>query len=144
MISSIDIIFCEDQSPTVILAALQKAGWQFGDDAIEYELYADVNDVGLNQYTAPLSELARVTEAFGEALRRGEKASVHLSWPDVVSVDCTFFSLNDLHILFFVGPRLQEGCGRFTDFSRLLRRIVCPLEEAGCTVFSLICTDHFD
>ena len=144
MISSIDIIFCEDQSPPVILAALQTAGWQFGDDCIEYETYPDVNDVGLNQYTAPLSELARVTETFSEALRRGEKASVQLSWPNVVYVDCTFFSLNELHILFFVGPRLQEGCGRFTDFSLLLSRIVCPLYEAGCKVFTLTCTDHLD
>jgi len=144
MVASIDITFCEDQDPAVILGVLRKAGWQFGDEGVEYEIYADVSDVGINQQTAALSESAKVVATFGEALRGGKKVSVQLSWPAVVHAYCTFFALNDVRILFFVGPPLQEGCGRFTDFSKLLSRIVCPLHEAGCTIFTVTCTDHFD
>lgn len=144
MITTINLTFCEGQSLTLLLPVLQKAGWHFGDNAINYNIFSSVSDTHRKETTAPISELLSVSEALDDALKRGKKASISLFWSDTIDGYCTFFSPSELNIGFFARQPVLESCGRFTDFSWLLSRIVCPLHNAGCAVLTAKCIDDFD
>ena len=50
-----------------------------------------------------------------------------------------FHPTGQLHVLLDgVSRRL---CGRFTDYSWYLSRIVCPLEAAGYNIHEVVCCD---
>lgn len=142
MNSSVDIKFHLAIRVTDIVNCLLKAGWCFPDGSIVYEHYRSIEDIG-DWQEAPQQQLQQVQLLLEEKMENGETVAISLGWRDIdVVIKLIFNSTTDL-TLFLPGSKpLLANCKRFTDFSWLLSRVLCPLIENKYIVLEVECLDN--
>jgi hypothetical protein len=140
-VTSVEVEFWQKVPPSTSLAALRLANWALSTESIIYEHYTDEMDIGAPDHTESISDEQAFCVEADRLTANGETVIVSL-WLGGSDVDASFFLCPSRIRATFYGtrPRLV-ACSRYTDFTWLLERIVCPLRASGLQVKRVRCED---
>jgi hypothetical protein len=141
IVSLIEIEFWKSEPPSGYLAALSSANWALSKDSIIYEHYTDEMDIGAADHTESVGDEKAFYLEADRLTAKGETVIVTL-WLGGSEVDARFFLSRSRVQAAFYGtrPRLK-ACPRYTDFTWLFDRIVCPIRSAGLQLKMVRCED---
>jgi hypothetical protein len=141
--SSIQIVIqgVENTSFSKIVLLLTSAGWGFGNRTVCFQHQVELEPME-DDLTASISELPRVLEQLDRWEEAGEYVEISLYWhEDEQHLRLVGHRQGNI-ALFFDGTRPTLACApRYTDFSLVLTRVLCPLYSAGCNIRSIVCSD---
>ena len=138
IVSSIDVTLFDAPAPSQTLDILHDAGWQFWEGRVSYQHFIEYIEADWS-YAEP-GEWENTQRLLDAKCSEGQKIAIQQQWRDEdEEVIFTFYSRDVVHVL--LSGFSHRICGRFSDFSWYLDRILCPLDKAQYTILEVTCND---
>jgi hypothetical protein len=144
--SSLDVILWKAESIGDVIPVLHAAGWKFWPGQIQYRCYVEVGDDEISA-VAPSESWQELVPLWDEQCRNSRIVWIDYQWQD--EDDKTMYilfsrepeNLQLLRVQCLLFPSWAKLCGRVTDWSWYLSRIVCPMQQSDLGVLHVVCDD---
>ncbi len=145
MIASIKIKFTKAYEFSKLITSIQSAGWIFSDKNVKYQFYRYPSQMLKEYITASEDNWPEIMEVLNKQATKKHIIDLILRWNTNNVFGYFIFSQPDEFTINFFGS--QPGldmCSKFTDYSWILSRIICPLVSEKYSIFQIICEDYND